>query len=133
MASWLSFYNRVRSKKTVSLVRKELDLYDWWIRQHRLYKNNELSDEKLELLEKLFLWNPEKDKWHLTLENLVAWSNENGNLPSAGAEDRETKRLGVWCSNQRQKYRKGKLSPERVKQLEKIPGWWWDRKDKETT
>ena len=34
-------------------------------------------------------------------------------------------RLGGWVSRRRQDYRKGKLSPERVKKLERFPGWTW--------
>jgi hypothetical protein len=34
--------------------------------------------------------------------------------------------LGSWQFTKRQDYKKGKLSPEKVKLLEAIPGWTWD-------
>lgn len=37
--------------------------------------------------------------------------------------------LGRWCSRQRSLYGRGKLSDERVKRLQVLPGWEWDHLD----
>ena len=40
-------------------------------------------------------------------------------------------RLGQWCEVKRGQYKKGKLEPERIAELELIPGWVWDKTEAE--
>ena len=42
-------------------------------------------------------------------------------------ENKEERKLGRWCSKQRNGDKSGELSPERTKSLETIPGWYWIR------
>jgi hypothetical protein len=37
--------------------------------------------------------------------------------------------LGTWVAIRRQQYRKHRLSPERIRELERIPGWAWNAND----
>jgi hypothetical protein len=38
-------------------------------------------------------------------------------------------RLGLWVSNRLRDYKKGVLDELRVRQLESLPGWTWDRRE----
>ena len=36
-------------------------------------------------------------------------------------------KIGSWCGDQRQNYKNNKLSEEKIKQLERIPEWYWKK------
>jgi len=62
--------------------------------------------------------------WEALLQALVAFKEKQGHcgVPDKWSENPE---LGTWVSNQRQTFRKGKLSEERVARLEDL-GVEWD-------
>lgn len=55
------------------------------------------------------------------------WENE-GRFPNKRSSDAEETRLGKWVARQRENYRKGKLTAERITALEEIEGWVWSLK-----
>jgi hypothetical protein len=63
--------------------------------------------------------------WEKYSSSFLLFVNENGRLPSGHAEEITERSLGRWAQNMRQDYRDGKLSIERQKFFESIPGWNW--------
>ena len=62
--------------------------------------------------------------WDQRFQELVAYKNRFGDcrVPVGWSENPT---LAVWCSHQRQAYKKGRLSPERITRLEEL-GFVWD-------
>ena len=96
----------------------------WLIRQRDLYKNNKLSQEKIDLLNKInFVFEPlnADEKWLENRKKLKKYLNEhNGKYPSKKTTDPEINALAKWVNKQRYFYRKGELSQERIKLLNDI-------------
>jgi hypothetical protein len=89
----------------------------WFSRQRKLYNTNKLSSDKIKLLEQLPNW-----YWGLD-EKWEEKYNEYLNSSETISKD-----LEKWISRQRSNYKKGKLSPDRIKKLENHPSWNWDLK-----
>jgi len=98
-----------------------------WVRtQRQAFRKGKLSGERVARLEALgFEWDPVRAAWEAMFQALVAFKGKQGhcNVPFGWSENPE---LGTWVSNQRQTFRKGKLSEERVARLEAL-GFEWDR------
>ena len=72
----------------------------------------------------------DEQDWNQKYQNLTKYENEHHKLPSAAqGQLPEIKSLGSWCAKQRSSYRDGKMSSQRISDLEKIPGWYWDGND----
>ncbi len=90
------------------------------------FKNKKLSKEQIDLLEKINMsWNRFKDRWKVGFKYAEQYFIEHKdiNVPidyitSDGFP------LGDWINQQRIKYRKGKLSCERINMLEKYNMVW---------
>lgn len=105
-------------------------LGSWIAAQRRKYQSGKLSESRISRLNKLGIdWNPYEALWQEGYRNAEAYYKANGNLcvSSAYITDGGYK-LGVWLSNQRTKYRTGKLSDERITKLKKI-GMIWDKNE----
>ena len=101
----------------------------WVNKQRMLYKNGKLSQKRVDLLENIgFVWEPLDLVWMACFDELVDFKCENGdcNVPSRQGP------LGVWVGFQRQYYKKGKLSQERVDLLDSI-GFSWEPFDEAWT
>jgi superfamily II DNA or RNA helicase len=72
----------------------------------------------------------DEQDWNRNCQNLAKYEIEHHKLPSAAqGQLPEIKSLGNWSSTQRESYRDGKMSSQRISDLEKIPGWYWDGND----
>jgi hypothetical protein len=101
-------------------------LYNWVRRQRK--RKKKLSEERVKLLESVSGWLWEKeDPFPKNFEQLKKFVAKNDRMPSQSSKDPVEKFLGVWVSARRQK--KKKLSEERVKLLESISGWFWEKED----
>ena len=94
-----------------------------WVGRQRRWKNK-LSDERVKLLDEIgFVWRVvDEDAWDKNYMLLKAYSDENGNCLVPMKHKVDGFSLGGWVSKQR--YRKDKLSDERVKLLDEI-GFVW--------
>ena len=124
--------------KTMNGIIKDENGYNlgtWINRQRQEYKKGKLSDDRIELLEKIGM------RFENVL-NIIFWTKmyllaetyfkNYGNLEISkkfktlnGIDyDENGYKLGKWLTNQRQAYKKGKLSPERKELLDQIGMVW---------
>jgi superfamily II DNA or RNA helicase len=101
---------------------------DMWISaQRQAWKKDKLSSERIKRLEALpdWSWDPFSDAWEQGFEAVRAFRAKHKRWPERGASGEEDV-LAKWSGVQRREWKKGKLSSERIKRLETIPGWSWD-------
>ena len=112
----------------------------WVNTQRTAYANNNLSAERIELLESVdgWLWAIHDAAWEGAFNNYLLFVKESDDpaLVKQSVPMRDVKfngfRLGPWVNAQRTAYAKNKLSAERLKSLESVDGWVWRlRKSKE--
>ena len=99
-----------------------------WVNKTRTaFKNGKLSDERIAKLNELgFVWE-ERVGWTGFYNELIAFKEQHGhcNVPRL---DESFKRLGFRVHNVRTAFKNGKLSDERVAQLNEIGFIWEPRK-----
>ena len=109
--------------------KEEKRLGGWCSKQKQSRKNGKMTSERIKALKSIPGWEWKKDLdliWQETLEKVKAFVKKNNKIPYVNSKDKEEKRLGSWCSNQKTAKKKVKITPERNKQLESIPGWLWE-------
>ena len=99
----------------------------WVQKQRQNYWKGKLSDERIVALNDLgFMWKigPSKnewdDRWKTRLEELKQYKDENGHTD---VPQRESS-LGGWVKRQRNKYKEGRLSNEKVSALNELNFQW---------
>ncbi len=100
-------------------------LGNWVSIQRRDYKKGVLSKERVEKLTNLgFVWDPYYDQWEAMFVELLQYKSENGhcNVSQKSAKNLE---LARWVGRQRNAYKKGNLSQERIVRLEQL-GFAWN-------
>jgi hypothetical protein len=121
----VKFYNinktlpNSKSKDTI-----ESKLGKWVLKQRSNYKDKNISDERIEKLEKLEWWVweiPREKNWNENLNKIIKYYNENNKLPTKNKE----KQLSQWIRDQKKYYKKDKMSKERIEILEKLYWWIW--------
>jgi len=93
-------------------------------RQRQLKACGRLSAERVRKMEQLgFVWDMRADRWRSMIEALKAYIRKFGHarVPSAFSAD---SRLSEWVRRVRQMKRKGKLSAERVAELNQLAFVW---------
>ena len=104
-----------------------INLGGWLGIQRRQYNLGRLSQNRIELLEKIgIVWAVYDIQWYEKYDLAIEYYNKNGNLlvPLRYKTENNAK-LGSWLSQQRRSYKSGKLSEEKIELLEKI-GMIWD-------
>jgi len=100
----------------------------WVVLQRMFFDKEELSPQRVNLLEELPGW-----LWQKTF----AWDEQFAALSTAHARhgvhalrtdfvDEDSRKLGNWLAIQRQRKKQGLLSDEQVAMLESLDGWTWD-------
>ncbi|OSQ48552.1 DEAD/DEAH box helicase [Marivita geojedonensis] len=88
-----------------------------------------LLPERIEKLEALdgWTWAPFEDQWQMGFANLCQHVTQFGtaNVEKAFVS-RDGFKLGQWVHTNRQNERKGRLTAEKKRKLEKLPGWVWN-------
>lgn len=102
-----------------------------WISQRRdTYRKGKLEQREIERFESSssdWSWNPSSEVWEEAFALLSDYIAENGNSRVPNATMYNGFNLGTWVSNQKSKYKKGKLTTEEAKRLESLdPAWTWD-------
>ena len=98
----------------------------WVNKQRMLYKQNRLSQERIDLLEILdgWIWNPKESEWERKYKELVQYAETSGSANPPASH----KTLGNWVNNKRSAYKRGELPKERIALLENLEGWVWSAK-----
>ena len=101
----------------------------WAHLRRQEYRNGKLLSERIEQLEALpgWVWDLAAADFDEGLDRLRKFVEKHGHatVPAAYLSEDNFK-LGGWVLSRRQGYKKGKLLPERIEQLEELPGWVWD-------
>ena len=100
-----------------------------WVANRRTdYKKGELAADKVAELEALpgWSWEPRADRFEVGLAHLKEFVNRelHARVPATYV-DQTGFRLGTWVDARRQLFKKGKLSPDKIAELEAIQGWVW--------
>ena len=103
-----------------------------WVRNQRraMVQNQPIMVERAKRLDEIgFVWRiVEKDAWELMLESLIEFKQAHGhcNVPQKSGE---SKKLGKWVNTMRWHFKQGKLSADRIRQLDML-GFVWNTKAK---
>ena len=99
-----------------------------WVSSQRA-RRDQLSEERRQLLEAVpgWAWDKYEAAWEDGYEHLRSFVERQGHsrVP-AYYRDEDGFRLGRWVVHQREFRRGGKLSNQRQRRLEAVPGWVWD-------
>jgi len=104
---------------------ENLQLGTWVSTQRRAKKQNNLSPERIKMLDALgFPWDPFGETWDDMFNELKEYKKQYGhtNVP---AKLSKNKKLEGWVRTQRQLKKQNRLADERINQLEKI-GFVWE-------
>ena len=124
---WTDINKIIPSNKSSDGIMKEIGIIcsNWRL----AYKKGRdtMTNKNIELIEKLPKWYwQEIDTFDDKYSELINWNIKNNNkIPSNKSKNEIEKKLGNFCSNHRQKYKKNKLEDEKIKKLEKVIGWYW--------
>ncbi len=100
-------------------------LGNWVSIQRRDYKKGALSMDRVEKLINLgFVWDPYYDQWEAMFAELLQYKSENGHC-SVSQKSEKNLELARWVGRQRNAYKKGLLSQERIVRLEQL-GFVWN-------
>lgn len=111
-------YKTVNINKNV--VFDDFNVGRWVDTQRNYYKNNKLSKEQIEKLEGLgIIWNMETYEWEQKYNKILDYYNQYGYL-TVPKDDENYKSLKKFIYRQRDFYKQGKLSDERIEKLKKI-------------
>ncbi len=95
-----------------------------WVQHQRSYfKEGKLSQDRINALNSIdFCWDILDKEWQENFEELKKYKflNDNKTPPIQNSGS-----LGRWCGTQKLRFKKGKLSKERIKLLESLEGWEW--------
>jgi superfamily II DNA or RNA helicase len=109
----------------------DIRLGSWCTTRRGDYSKGWLSEDQIFRFEKLpnWSWNPIEGDWEAWFDELLVFGKVNGHylVPKDTRTSKSTqfKSLGSWVNTQRQRYKKGKLEPERIARLESLNGWSW--------
>lgn len=97
-------------------------------RRGGVMRKESLSPERTARLRALPGWvdNTREAMWETGYRRLVDYVGTNGGLPAQKLVLDDGFTIGGWVATQRERYRRGRLSRERVSKLQEIPGWTWD-------
>lgn len=106
-----------------------------WVGRHRVeYVGGNLPQESINQLEALpgWSWDGVEAMFENGMVALKSFIEENGHarVPSRCVADDGFK-LGNWVLNRRKAYKAGRLSHQRIAELETFPGWEWNTLDTE--
>jgi len=107
-----------------------VDLGEWVRALRRPSRRAKLAHARKRRLESLPGWSWEyraRPTWEAAFDAVAAYAAEHGHTnPPGGEQTDDGRSLASWVTAQRQARSKGKLSAERCRRLEALPGWSWN-------
>jgi hypothetical protein len=107
-----------------------LQLGNWQSRQRHMYRQGNLSEDKINRLEEIgFVWDMYDEAWEQGFQATLKYKEQTGS-PNLAKQHitPEGFPLGSWQNTQRMRYKNGKLAEDRIKRLEEI-GFVWSQYD----
>lgn len=125
----LQEYLRANGNSRVHLKYKTVDGYPlgaWVNTQRSLGAQGNLETDRIKRLEEIsdWSWNRREAKWDDAFRRLCEYAEANGHTQVPYDDMIDGFKLGLWTSNQRQRW--DKLSAERQRRLKELPGWTED-------
>jgi len=114
---------------TAATLYKGENLSRWVNKQRSRYNKGDLERERVEKLESVlgWAWSPFDGSWEDAYKVLIEFSSEFGHVKvPRNPKNYKGVGLATWVQSQRTNYNKGKLTQERISQLESTPGWSWN-------
>ncbi|MDA0251679.1 MAG: Helicase associated domain protein [Actinomycetota bacterium] len=104
------------------------NLRTWYANQRAKFPR--LSADRQERLRALPGWDTVTNdgKWEFGFQQLLAYVRDCGDAKVERSHTVGDFPLGTWAMTQRLEFKRGQLSPDRVKRLAALPGWDWDRR-----
>lgn len=129
---WLALYCSYKSEHGREPVQKTVycgrSLGHWCRDQRQAFSKGRLSPDRLQRLTDVgFVFAVRTMTWDRWIQLFLSYKNEYGKYPTTDCVYQE-QNLGVWCSNQRQAFYRGKLSENQIRQLLDI-GFVFDAHD----
>ena len=126
---WEEKFNELLAYKNkygnLDIPQNVIGLGEWVSTQRKNNKNGKLSDEKIARLNKIgFVWDSYDFRWGERFRELLAYKGEHGDV---NVSSRYPEKLGLWVHTQRRDKRNGKLSADKIRQLDEI-GFVWEPK-----
>jgi Helicase associated domain len=112
-----------------------VDLQVWTVAQRHSYAEHHLSDNSIQLLERLpgWEWDADTARW---IQGIAAANLYIGSHGSLEGVDRDTRvgafRLGHWIQRCREDHRADTMPAARAAALEALPGWSWKQPSAES-
>ena len=102
------------------------NLGTWQAHRRQFYKNNKLTQDQIKKLELIgFSWVRKGNSFEIGFKETLKYKQETGNANAPALyKTTEGYKLGSWQNHQKQSYKKGTLSPDKVRRLEEI-GFKW--------
>ena len=100
-----------------------------WVNVQRTrYGKRQLDEARVELLEALpgWAWDARDALWDQMYAELLVLIGDGGFEGFSRSRTGESEKVGRWLTKQRSNFRAGKLSRDRIAQLESIPNWTWE-------
>jgi hypothetical protein len=105
-----------------------IQLGTWITNQRAKHNRGHLPKDRVKRLESLkgWSWGPHKDQWNSAFQELKSFLKAHGHALVPQRYRQNGIQLGTWVNTQRNKYKRGHLPKDKVKQLESLKGWSWD-------
>ena len=109
--------------------RAEKSLGGWLDGQKLKKKKGLLANDKIRKLQDLpdWSWDFQAEQWGKTRLKVRDFIDKHGGYPSEKSPNKAEKSLAAWCRGQKVRKRLGTMPQLRIKLLEQLPGWQWDR------
>ena len=105
----------------------------WVATQRRLERSGDLLHDRRVRLASVpgWSWAPTVDQWAEAVAALLSFVEREGHADVPKRHMEVDFNLGTWVQHQRTAYRNGTLELDRIEQLERLPGWVWNTKDRQ--
>lgn len=127
----LAFVDREgHARVPVKHIEGDFNLGSWVNTQRSTQKNGDLAVDRVKRLEALpgWAWGRTRSSWNTNYQGVVVYVDREGHARVPVSHIENGLSIGRWVSRQRELYRSGDLVPDRIRALEKIPGWWWGKR-----
>ncbi|NFE94368.1 helicase associated domain-containing protein [Clostridium botulinum] len=122
------YYKKYRNLNiTIGYIIDDFKLGRWIGDQRENYKSGILNQERIELLNSIeMIWDMVEYQWDIGLNYATQYYQKYGNLAVIISYTIDDFKLGQWISHQRNNYKSGILSQEKIKYLNTI-GMIWNK------